>query len=116
MWKYNKYVKAQFQVHHLPEKTFALERKALTNEFSSSDIHEFNMIQHIQNDIRRRARKKCRRFYTSQTLYTKDLGIIYRRRKLWRLMAQKRLGLKVDVKAIRRLMRQVNELTAFQLS
>ena len=116
MKKYNQYVKEQFKIHRITEKTFNLEGKALHNQFTVEDQQEYNQIQQIQQDIRRRARIKCRRFYTSKPMFTNELGVIYRRRKLWKLMEQKRLEMKVDVKAIRRLMRQVREHNAFQLS
>ena len=116
MKKYNQYVKQQFKLHRIVEKTFNLESKALHHHLTDDDQQEYNQIQQIQQDIRRRAKIRCRRFYTSRPLFTKDLGVIYRKRKLWKLMEQKRLGAKVDVKAIRRLMRQVQEHTAFHLS
>ena len=116
MAKYNRYVKTQFKHHRIAEKTFYLEEKALHKDFNSEDATQYNKILQIQQDIRRRAKRHCRRFYTSQILYTSDLGLIYRRRKLWKLLELKRLQVPVDVKAIRRLMRQVSEPLAFQLS
>jgi hypothetical protein len=116
MQKYNRYVKSQFKQHRITEKTFRLEGKAMQQQFTEEDAQEYNKIQQIQQDIRRRARKHCRRFYTSKILFTDELGIIYRKRKLWKMMEQKRLGLKVDIRTIRRLMVQVQEHTAFQLS
>ena len=116
MKAYNKYVKDQFNIHQIPAKTFELERKALAGEFTPADANTYNRILSIQHDIRRRAKQKCRRFFTSQILYTDSLGIIYRRRKLWKLMELKRLHVKVDIKAIRRLMRTVQAPDAFTLS
>jgi hypothetical protein len=116
MSKYNRYVKAQSTFHAIPEKTFALEVKAHDGTFTPEDAIEYNKVLKIHQDIRKRARRKCRRFYTSNILYTDDLGKIYKRRKLWKLMELKRLNEKVDARAIRRLMRQVQETNAFALS
>lgn len=116
MKKYNKYVKQQFEIHKIAEKTFALEVKASEGEFSIEDRIQYNNILCIQNDIRRRARKRCRRFYTSQIMYTEELGSLYRRRKLWKLIKLKRSNVRVDLRTIRRLMQQVNEPMALQAS
>ncbi len=89
MQKYNRYVKSQFKQHRITEKTFRLEGKAMQQQFTEEDAQEYNKIQQIQQDIRRRARKHCRRFYTSKILFTDELGIISRKRKLWKLMEQK---------------------------
>jgi hypothetical protein len=73
MRKYNKYVRNQFEVHRIKEKTFYLEQKAIDGEFGMEDAIQYNRILTIQQDIRRRARRRCRRFYTSQILYTDAL-------------------------------------------
>ena len=115
MKKYNTYVKQQFHQHKIMEKTFELERKAQTSTFNREDISQYNQILRLQMDIRRKAKRKCRRFYTSKILFTADLGLIYRRRKLWKLLELKKNNKKVDLRAIRRLMRKVNEPLALQL-
>jgi hypothetical protein len=116
MRKYNNYVKNQFEIHKITEKTFDLEQKAQNGCFTIHDATQYNNILMIQHKIRQRARQKCRRFFTSQILYTDTLGKIYRRRKLWKLMGLKRQHVKVDIRAIRRLMQQVDEPDAFRIS
>ena len=114
--KYNRYVKSQLDIHRITEKTFSLESKAMEGEFGQEEIETYNKILFIQNDIRRRARRLCRRFYTSQISYTDELGIIYRRRKLWKMILNKRQNIPVDLRTIRRLMKQVHETNALQLT
>ena len=116
MRKYNKYVKTQFEIHKIAEKTFQLEQKAYNGTFSPEDAIQFDRILQTQHNVRQRARKLCRRFFTSQILYTDTLGKIYRKRKLWKRMELKKQNVKVDIKAVRRLMRQVQVPDAFTIS
>jgi len=95
----------------------ALERKALEGTFDHQDAYAYNQILHINADIRRRARRQCRRFFTSQVLFTDELATIYRRRKVWKHLEHKRMGLKVDLRTVRRLLHQLEiQDNAFDLS
>jgi len=115
MRRYNNYVKSQFALHRIPEKTFALEQKAQTGDFTLHDAREYDRLLIIQHDIRRRAKKKCRRFYTGAVLFTDELGTIYRRRKLWKMVELKHLGIRTDTRQIRRLAQQLGERNALHL-
>lgn len=116
MKKYNKYVLEQMEQHKIPAKVFSLEKKALSGEFSVSDVAQYNKLQAIQADIRRRAKRKCRRFYTSAMAFTADVGTVYRRRKLWKLVELRRCNKRVDGRKIRRLMQQLREFDALRIS
>ena len=92
-----------------------MEKKAQAGLFTPGDSAEYDKLLLLNFHIKNNAKKKCRKFYSGQVLYS----VIAKDRKeihLWNMVISRRAGKRTDTRAIRCLMNFTGTGDALRLS
>ena len=114
--RYNRKIKAELQKSGLIKVAFDLQSKA-TDQWDDTLEAEYNSIQETKSvAIRKKTENKLRKLKMGGIRWSPKLQKYRDKIKLWKMMKKRKLGRQVSTKRIRRWMRKVDYINAFELS
>ncbi len=113
--RYNRKVKSKLKGAGLIQRAFTLQRKA-ENYWNSEMEAEYNQIQTASVAIRSDVEKTLRRLKMGGVRWSPRLQKFRDMIELWKMMSKKRRGRRISPKRIRRWMKKVDRMNAFDLS
>jgi hypothetical protein len=103
------------QRHNIPNQIFWLEQRAPNNLFDQDDALLFETLLELDDKLREKCKKKIRKKYASQVLYSDIIGKDRKELHLWSLTLNRLQNRSVDTRKIRQLMLSTDQPTALQL-
>jgi hypothetical protein len=90
--------------HNIPNQIFWLEQRAMNNTFDQDDALLFETLLALDDNLREKCKKKIRKKYAGQVLYSDIIGKDRKELHLWSLTLNRLQNRSVDTRKIRRLM------------
>ena len=113
--RYNRKVISKLKGAGLIKQAFDLQRKA-ENYWNSELEAEYNQIQTASVTIRRDVESSLRRLKMGGIRWSPKLQKFRDMIELWKMMSKRRRGRRISPKRIRRWMKKVHRMNAFELS
>ena len=114
--KINKYLLKERERHRIPQKLFALEKKAQQKTFYLAEQKEYDRLFQLDFNLRNKARKKCVKFYAGNVPFSDVIAKDRKEIHLWDLIFTKLKKRRADTRKTRRLMKQTDQPTALRMT